>query len=349
MRTVDFDYRLPTELIAQQPLEPRDAARMLVLCRQSRLTEHRWFLDLASYLRGGDVVVLNRTRVIPARVWASKLPSGGKVELLLLRRQSSLIWEALVRGRRVRPGSRLQVVTRGGDAPGPLATVVAESDSGARTLEFDETPETWLQRYGEMPLPPYVHERLSDPERYQTIFANAPGSAAAPTAGLHFTERTLSSLQELGVEIEYVTLHIGLDTFRPVHEEEIEQHTIHSEWCEISGSTCLRLDRAKAEGRRIVAVGTTAVRVLETSARKAPEKGADIKFAPFSGDTSLYIVPGFQFAAVDALLTNFHLPRSTLLLLVSAFAGKELILHAYEEAVSRCYRFFSFGDCMLIL
>ncbi|MGQ9552672.1 MAG: tRNA preQ1(34) S-adenosylmethionine ribosyltransferase-isomerase QueA [Anaerolineae bacterium] len=357
MKTADFDYPLPAELIAQEPIEPRDAARMLVLWRQSGMIEHRCFLDLPRYLQAGDAVVLNRTRVIPARVWARKLASGGKVELLLLRRLSECTWEALVRGRRVRPGSQLQIVSRSGNTDGPLAMVLAESDTGARLIEFSQPPlgktgcasEAWLQRYGETPLPPYIHQRLDDPERYQTVFGLIPGSVAAPTAGLHFTERTLATMRELGVEIEYVTLHIGLDTFRPVQEEEVEQHTIHSEWCEITADVCQRLTHAKAEGRRIVAVGTTVVRTLETSALKAREEGAKGIFSPFSGETNLFITPGYQFAAVDILLTNFHLPRSTLLLLVSAFASRELILRAYEEAVRCRYRFFSFGDCMLIL
>lgn len=349
MKTADFDYELPQELIAQHPPERRDAARMMVLHRPTEGIEHRLFTDLAEHVRPGDVLVLNRTRVLAARLFARKQPTGGTVELLLLKRLNGHRWEALVRGRRTRAGTRLAVLDGAGQPTGPAATVLGETDFGGRVVEFESDPAQWLERYGEMPLPPYIHERLGDPERYQTVFAETPGSAAAPTAGLHFTAATIAGLQRQGVRVEYVTLHVGLDTFRPVHEEEVERHAIHSEWCQLTEEVAERLSAARAEGRGIVAVGTTVVRVLETAALRAAEEGAPQAFAPFSGETDIFITPGFRFRAVDALLTNFHLPRSTLLMLVSAFAGREFILRAYREAVAARYRFFSFGDCMLIL
>jgi len=342
--TTDFDYELPPELIAQTPLEPRDASRMLVLDRASGAVTHRAFRNLGRYLVAGDVLVLNRTRVLPARLEARKLPSGGRVELLLVRRFGDGTWESLVRGRRVPLGTTLQV---GSD--GPTAAVLDITPAGGRRLQFDQPPELWLHRYGAMPLPPYIHRRLEDPERYQTVYSSDAGSAAAPTAGLHFTTEYLDQLREGGVDIEYVTLHVGLDTFRPVAEDDPATHAIHTEWCQVPSDVADRISRAKADGRRIVAVGTTAVRTLETAAAAAKEQGTSSVLIPYSGDTSLFILPGHQFRAVDALLTNFHLPRSTLLLLVSAFAGRERILAAYREAVEQRYRFFSFGDCMLIL
>lgn len=349
MRTSDFDYSLPPELIAQVPIEPRDAARMLVMHRQSRTLEHRHFIDLPDYLVPGDVLVLNRTRVIPARIWARKVPSGGKLELLLLRRLQSDTWEALVRGRRARPGSRLELIDPTAGEIGPELELLQIMPSGARVVRFLQPAETWLRRHGQTPLPPYIHEHLADPERYQTVFGDSDGSAAAPTAGLHFTPRVLDAIRGKGVQIEEVTLHIGLDTFRPIKAEHVEDHAIHSEWCDLPEDVASRLSLARAEGRRVVAVGTTAVRVLESAAAKATRLGATTTYTAYQGETSLYIVPGYRFLGVDALLTNFHLPRSTLLLLVSAFAGREFVLGAYAEAIRERYRFFSFGDCCLIL
>ncbi len=344
----DFDYDLPLELIAQTPIEPRDASRMLILDRAASELSHRRFRDLREYLIPGDVLVLNRTRVLPARLQARKQPSGGRVELLLLRRLADGTWDSLVRGRRVPPGTTLQIVGPGGEA-GPTATAIGTTPAGGRQLRFEEPPERWLNRFGAMPLPPYIHERLQDPERYQTVYSSELGSAAAPTAGLHFTPAYLEDLRAHGVQVEHVTLHVGLDTFRPVTEDDPESHAIHTEWCSVSNEVAARLSQAHAQGRRIVAVGTTAVRTLETAAAAAEQEGAGALLAPFTGDTSLFILPGYRFRAVDGLLTNFHLPRSTLLLLVSAFAGRERILAAYREAVAERYRFFSFGDCMLIL
>ncbi|MHB0879131.1 MAG: tRNA preQ1(34) S-adenosylmethionine ribosyltransferase-isomerase QueA [Anaerolineae bacterium] len=349
MKTSDFDYDLPPELIAQQPIEPRDASRMMVVQRQTGALAHRCFRDLPDYLCPGDVLVLNRTRVLPARIWARKAETGGRIELLLLRCLADGRWEVLVRGRRARPGTVLEVVSRDGLPTGRSAVLHEERPSGARVVQFAEPPEAWLAQCGEMPLPPYIHERLEDQERYQTVYGDVTGSAAAPTAGLHFTPATIERLGEMGVGITYVTLHVGLDTFRPVHEEDVEQHAIHSEWCELDAAAAAVLSRARAEGRRVVAVGTTAVRVLETAAAAAAERQARDPFVPYAGDTRLFIYPGYRFRAVDATLTNFHLPRSTLLMLVAAFAGRDLILRAYEEAVRERYRFFSFGDCMLLV
>ena len=343
LETAAYDYALPPELIAQRPAEPRDSSRLMVVDRATGAIDHRAFRDLPGLLRPHDLLVANRSRVIPARLHGHKLPSGGAVEILLLCARADGAWESLVR-----PGKRLAVGTRvgfGGRAV--FAEIVDRTEAGGRVVRFvDSGGETlagerfdrWLRDVGEMPLPPYIHERLEDPERYQTVYAQAPGSAAAPTAGLHFTPELLFRLREAGIGLTHVTLHVGLDTFRPVETDDVREHHIHSEWCELTGATATRIEAARRSGGRLVAVGTTSVRVLETS-------GA----APYSGDTRLYIYPGHRFRAVDAMITNFHLPRSSLLMLVSAFAGRELMLRAYEVAVAERYRFFSFGDAMLIL
>lgn len=343
LRTADFDYDLPPELIAQTPVEPRDASRLLVLHREGGELEHAAFRDLGHYLRPGDLLVANESRVIPARLYGRKA-SGGRTEVLLLRRRSERSWEALVRGKGVREGTRLVF--------GPVhrqigATVLAILPSGARLLEWDEPVEPHLGEIGIMPLPPYIHETLGDQERYQTVYGHTPGSAAAPTAGLHFTPRLLAELQAQGVEWVTVTLHVGLDTFRPVEVDDVERHQMHSEYWELAPEAAEALNRARAEGRRIIAVGTTSVRVLETVGRAAEEQGAPIR--PGRGDTSIFIYPPYRFRLVDGLITNFHLPRSTLLMLVSALSGAEQIRHAYTVAVRERYRFFSFGDAMLIV
>lgn len=349
-----FDYHLPPELIAQTPIEPRDASRLLVVHRDSGALEHRTFRDIGTFLRPGDLLVANRSRVIPARLHGHKVPSGGAVEVLLLAVRADLgpdHWEALVKpGRRLHPGQRLAL----GD--GALdAEVLERTPAGGRIVRL-EAPDgdvpAALARIGTMPLPPYIHTPLRDPERYQTVYAREPGSAAAPTAGLHFTPELLAELAARGIETAYVTLHIGLDTFRPIDETDVAAHHIHSEAIELDGATAARINAACAAGGRLVAVGTTAVRVLESAAARAEELGhADgwSVVAPYHGRTSLYIVPGYRFRAVDVMLTNFHLPRSTLIVLVSAFAGRELILRAYQEAVAQRYRFYSFGDAMLLL
>jgi len=336
VNTSDFNYHLPESSIAQTPLEPRDSSRLLVLKRDTGELDHRNFRDLGDYLRSNDLLVLNRTRVIPARIYARK-PTGGRVELLLLRRRDLLRWEALVGGKGLRVGSKLRV------DDGPEATILEFLDGAERLLLFSEPIEPYFPKVGHVPLPPYIHEKLADPERYQTVYAREPGSAAAPTAGLHFTSRLLDELQAKGVKSAFVTLHVGLDTFAPVTEESPEKHKIHTEWCELPQETADAINQTKASGGRVIAVGTTSVRTLESAA-----VGRDT-ISLYSGSTSIYILPGYKFKIVDAMVTNFHLPKSTLIMLVSAFAGREKILETYATAIREGYRFYSFGDAMLIL
>lgn len=352
MKTSDFDYHLPESSIAQTPAEPRDSSRLLVLHRDKSELEHRIFRDIGDYLREGDLLVLNQTRVIPARIYARK-DTGGRVELLLLRRHDSLTWEALVGGKGLRIGKQLRIEN------GPEAEIIEILDGSERVVKFSEPIEPYFSQVGNVPLPPYIHEKLRDPERYQTVYAREPGSAAAPTAGLHFTPRLLEKLQKKGIKIAYVTLHVGLDTFAPVTEENPEEHKIHSEWCELSQETAEVINETKRNGGRVVAAGTTSVRTLESAARNSilnhstreGNRNSNIEYPifPFIGPTDLYILPGFQFQVVDAMITNFHLPKSTLLMLVSAFAGRERILETYKTAIEKGYRFYSFGDAMLIL
>lgn len=336
VNTSDFDYSLPEASIAQTPLEPRDSSRLLVLKRETGNLEHRIFRELGDYLRPNDLLVLNRTRVIPARIFARK-PTGGRVELLLLRRRDALTWEALVGGKGLRVGSRVRV------EDGPNAEIIEMLNSSERLIRFSEPIEPYFSKVGNVPLPPYIHEKLTDPERYQTVYAREPGSAAAPTAGLHFTPRLMDELQASGVKIAYVTLHVGLDTFAPVIEDNPEEHKIHTEWCELPQETADAINQTKQSGGRVIAVGTTSVRTLESAA-----VGRDT-ISPYIGPTSIYILPGFQFKVVDVIVTNFHLPKSTLIMLISAFAGREKILETYETAIKEGYRFYSFGDAMLIL
>lgn len=338
MKTADFDYYLPPEQIAQTPIEPRHDSRLLVMRRGDEALEHTIFKEIGDFLRPGDLLVINQTRVIPARIYARK-ESGGKVELLLLNRRDDLTWEALVGGKRVGQGCRLAVVD------GLSATVVAALDRSRRLVQFNQPVEGHLERIGQMPLPPYIHEKLQDPERYQTVYAQQPGSAAAPTAGLHFTPQLMAELESRGMRFARLTLHVGLDTFAPVTEADPLEHKIHSEWCELGEETAGLINATRLAGRRVIAVGTTSVRVLETAARA--REGGQIE--AFSGPTDLFILPGYGFRIVDGLITNFHLPRSTLLMLVSAFAGREHVLAAYAQAVRLGYRFYSFGDAMLIL
>lgn len=340
MLTSDFDYDLPPEFIAQTPAEPRDHSRLLALERATGRMAHRHFYDLGDYLQPGDLLVLNETRVIPARVYAHKLPGGGKVELLLLRRVDAFTWEALVGGGGMKPGRRLQV------AGGPQAEITALLDGPRRQVRFDEPVEPYLPAVGHTPLPPYIHTPLSDPERYQTVYARTPGSAAAPTAGLHFTPALIERLKTQGVGFATVTLHVGLDTFAPVTEDSPLEHHIHTEWCSLPPETAQAILQARASGGRVIAVGTTSVRTLESAARAAA--AADQIVVPFEGSTDLYILPGYTYRLVQAMVTNFHLPRSTLIMLVSAFAGSERVLEAYETAKREGYRFYSFGDAMLI-
>lgn len=340
MKTTDFDYHLPVENIAQTPVEPRDHSRLMVLERQTGEITHSRFFKLGEFLRRGDLLVLNETRVIPARLFANKEPGGGKVEVLLLRRINAFTWEALVGGKGLKAGRRIQI------PGGPGAEIVSILEGSRRLVRFDDVIEPVLDKLGQMPLPPYIHSELEDPNRYQTVYARISGSAAAPTAGLHFTPRLLEETQAQGILTARITLHVGLDTFAPVTEDTAEEHRIHSEWCELDETAAETICAAKTAGGRVIAVGTTSVRTLESSVRAAPE-GKPI--AAFSGPTDLFILPGYRFQIVDGMITNFHLPRSTLIMLVSAFAGRERILAAYETAKQKDYRFYSFGDAMLIL
>ena len=348
MQTGDFDYHLPPERIAQRPAEPRDASRLLTLRRAGGAIEHRRFRDLPDYLRAGDLMVFNRSRVIPARLHGIEQRSGAAVEILLVRRLEPGIWQALGRpGRRLRPGAAVAIAAASADTDRPPVSIaiVAAHENGLRTVAVSD--ETALDGVGELPLPPYIKETPSDPERYQTIYADAPGSVAAPTAGLHFTDRMLDAIRAAGVGLAWVTLHVGLDTFRPVRGEDIGQHQIHTEWYELPADTAAAINATRTRGGRIIAVGTTTVRTLEQAGQDAAAAQRPTLSAA-AGDADLFILPGHQFRVVDAMLTNFHLPRSTLLMLVSAFAGREQILAAYREAIAAEYRFYSFGDAMLL-
>lgn len=343
MDVSQFDFELPEELIAQEPAPKRSGSRLMVVNRENQTVEHRRFPDLLEYLHPGDVLVLNDTRVRPARLVGVKEGTGARIELLLLNPLGGDRWEALVKpAKRVKEGT----VVRFGD--GKLQAVAQEMTdaAGGRVFQLqyqEQDLEILLERLGEMPLPPYIHRRLDEPERYQTVYSRAVGSAAAPTAGLHFTEDLLNRAKEKGVKIVTITLHVGLGTFRPVTAESIEEHQMHAEFYEVSEEAAEQIRVAKAKGNRVVAVGTTSVRTLETVARDHGE----IRAA--RGWTDIFIYPGFPFRVTDALLTNFHLPKSTLLMLVSAFSSRELMLQAYRTAVREKYRFFSFGDAMLIL
>jgi len=341
LKTSDFDYNLPESAIAQTPVEPRDSSLLLVLHRNTGKLEHRIFREIGDYLQRGDLLVLNQTRVIPARIYARK-ETGGRVELLLLRRRDELTWEALVGGKGLRVGKSVKIEN------GPQTEIIEVLDGSERLVKFSEPIEPYFSQVGNVPLPPYIHEKLNDPERYQTVYAREPGSAAAPTAGLHFTPRLLEQLQVKGVKIGYVTLHVGLDTFAPVTEDNPEEHKIHTEWCELHQETADLINQTKQASGRVIAVGTTSVRTLE-SAAKLQSPITNYKLRSFSGPTSLFILPGFQFKIVDGMITNFHLPKSSLIMLVSAFAGREKILETYEIAIREGYRFYSFGDAMLIL
>ena len=341
MKTSDFYYDLPPELIAQTPAQPRDSARMLVYDRSSGKTQDRIFRDFPSFLRPNDVLVINETRVIPARLIGIKTSSGIPIEVLLLRRIDANAWETLVK-----PGRRLKAGTLVEFGNGRLRAEIGETTSaGGRivTFRYEGVFETILDELGQMPLPPYIHEKLEDPEQYQTVYARQDGSAAAPTAGLHFTPELLEQIRMMGVDIVPVLLHVGLGTFRPVKAENVEEHLMHQEYYMVTEDAARRINRARANGGRIVCIGTTSVRTLETV---ADDQGV---VHPGSGMTGIFIKPGVRFKATDVLLTNFHLPESTLLMLVSAFIGREEALRLYREAVGKRYRFFSFGDCTLLL
>ena len=341
MKTSDFDYELPEELIAQTPVEPRDHSRLLVYRRKDGQIEHKHFYDIIDYLNPGDALVINETKVIPARLLGVKEDTGVPVEVLLLRRQNATDWEALVRpGRRLRPGT----VCSFGDGLLRCEVLGNVEEIGGRIVRFrcDGVFEEVLDRLGEMPLPPYIHEKLQDASRYQTVYAKQEGSAAAPTAGLHFTPELLDRIRAKGITVVPVLLHVGLGTFRPVKVENAEEHVMHSEFCQVSPEAADTLNRIRRDGGRIVCVGTTSVRTLETMADDAGV------IHPGARDTAIFIYPGVRIKAVDALITNFHLPQSTLLMLVSALTGREEALRVYREAVQERYRFFSFGDAMFI-
>ena len=345
MKTSDFDYHLPPELIAQTPLEPRDSCRLLVLDRRTGSVEHRSFRDLPDYLDPGDVVVMNDSRVLPGRLVGRREATGGRVELLLLRRLGPGTWKVMARpARALRPGVRARVPRPGHE---DLEVVVVEAEpDGVRVVRL--STEEGLEVWGQVPLPPYIHARLEDPEAYQTVYAREPGSAAAPTAGLHFTGELLDGLRSRGVELAFVTLHVGLDTFAPVRADDPAAHSIHGEYFELVEREARKLREARASGRRIMAVGTTSVRVLEQVA-SGLDSGDRMDISETSGWADIYILPGHTFRMVDAMVTNFHLPRTTLLMLVSAFAEREQVLGAYGQAIRRGYRFYSFGDAMLLV
>ena len=339
MKVTDFDYDLPKELIAQTPIEKRDESRLMVLDRSKETIEHRKFKDIVEYLKPGDVLVRNNTKVIPARLYGRK-ETGAHVEFLLLNNIEGDIWECIVR-----PGNKLHVGAKVIFGDGLLKAEVLETmEGGTRKVKFsyDGIFNEILDKIGLMPLPPYIHEALKDNDRYQTVYAKYEGSAAAPTAGLHFTEELLQELQNMGVEIANVTLHVGIGTFRPVKEENVEEHKMHTEHFYIKKEDAEKINNAKKEGRRVIAVGTTSCRVLETIA----DENGFVKET--EEDTGIFIYPGYKFKCLDGLITNFHLPQSTLLMLVSALAGKDYIMRAYKEAVKEKYRFFSFGDAMFI-
>ncbi len=339
MLTSDFDYDLPLEYIAQTPIEPRHNSRLMVLRRDGGDVEDAHFYQLTDYLNPGDLLVINQTRVIPARLYARK-PTGGRIELLLLRQVEAQVWECLIGGKRVRPGVGLQV------EGGPEVEVLQDLGENRRLIRFLQPVDQLLPHIGEMPLPPYIHEKLLDPERYQTVYAADSGSAAAPTAGLHFTPWLMDKIAAYGVNFTRVTLHVGLDTFAPVTETSPLEHKIHTEWCEVSAESAALINQTKQRGGRVIAVGTTSVRTIESAAAASAESEI---IGAFRGPTNLFILPGHQFKVTDAMITNFHLPRSSLIMLVSAFAGRERILGAYHTAIQRGYRFYSFGDAMLIL
>ena len=340
MKTSDFYYDLPEELIAQTPLAQRDTSRLLTLDRQSGAVEHHHFHELPDFLKPGDCLILNNSRVLPARLLGQRLPGGGACEILLLIDRGEKVWECLVRpGKKLRPGAKVSF------GNGVLtAEIVGEVEGGNRLVRFDYEGIFLevLERLGKMPLPPYIKEELQDRERYQTVYSKVVGSAAAPTAGLHFTPELLKKIEDMGVGVGYVTLHVGLGTFRPVKEENILDHEMHSEFCTVPPETAELINRTKANGGRVICVGTTSCRTLESWANE------DGTIDPKAGWTNIFIYPGYKFKLMDGLVTNFHLPESTLIMLVSAFAGQEHVMDAYKEAVKERYRFFSFGDAMFL-
>ncbi len=340
MKVDEFDYHLPEELIAQKPVKNRDESRLMVIDKETGRIREKIFKDILQFLNPGDLLVLNNSKVIPARLTGVKVPTGTEIEVLLLTEMEEGVWEVLVRpGKRVKKG--VSVSFGNGKLTGKA---IEYTDFGGRIMEFDYQGEfeQVLEELGELPLPPYIHNKLEQPDRYQTVYAEEKGSVAAPTAGLHFTPGLLERIEEMGVKITYITLHVGLGTFRPVREEKVEDHRMHSEYYELSSETVSAINEAGSENKRIIAVGTTVTRTLEAVVNK------NGKLEPLKGWTDIFIYPGYKFKVIDALITNFHLPESTLLMLVSAFAGKDLIMKAYQKAVEDRYRFFSLGDAMFI-
>ncbi|MFC1993751.1 tRNA preQ1(34) S-adenosylmethionine ribosyltransferase-isomerase QueA [Chloroflexota bacterium] len=338
MKTSDFDYDLAPRFIAQTAVEPRDHSRLMILRRHEELFENRKFYELADYLESGDILVCNNTRVIPARLWGNKVGSGGKVELLLLKRKEHGIWETLAKpGRRLKEGTKIEIESNSHLE----AQVLAKKEGGIVIVSLSN--EEALESAGVVPLPPYISTPLSDTKRYQTVYAQENGSVAAPTAGLHFTPRLMGQLRKKGVRFAFVTLHLGLDSFRPLQVDNPREHVLHKEYYELGSKTADEINQARAEGRRVICVGTSSVRVLE---QVAQVNNGSLKSS--SGWADLFIIPGHHYQMVDAMITNFHLPRSSLLMLVSAFAGREFVLKAYSEAIKLNYRFYSFGDAMLI-
>ncbi len=343
IRLSDLEYDLPPHYIAQHPCEPRDAARMLVYQRGTGEIQHSRVAHLAELLQPGDLLVANDTRVIPARLLGRREYTGGKVELLLLRARDSHCWESLVRpSQRLKPGARVHLDSGHGRSP-DVVEIGEGLPNGQRLVQFYDDPNAVLERHGQLPLPPYIRVPLADPARYQTTYARVHGSAAAPTAGLHFTPQLVRELEAYGVRFAFITLHIGLDTFQPIREADPLQHPIHSEYLEVPAETARLVQETRANGRRVIAVGTTSVRALESAA----DTGGVVR--PFSGETRLYIYPGYRFRVVDGIMTNFHLPRSTLLLLVAAFMGLNELKRMYRTAIEEDYRFYSFGDASLLL
>ena len=340
MKTSDFFYNLPKESIAQHPVFPRDSSRLMVYDHAQDVVEHKTFSDLLSLLNENDCLVVNRTRVIKARLFGVKVPTGGKVELLLLKEVEQNRWEAMVGGKGVIPGSKIKLNN------GPEVLIEKDLGRSLRQILFASPIEDVIEDIGAVPLPPYIHEALKEPERYQTIFARDSGSSAAPTAGLHFTPELLEKIHTKKVKLAEVTLHIGLDTFAPVHEDDPREHQIHTEWCQLTEWVADEINQTRERGGRVIAVGTTSVRTLETAALHSKDPAC---LQPFEGPTDLYILPGYQYRVVDCMLTNFHLPESTLLMMVSAFIGREKILSLYELAMKEGYRFYSFGDAMLLI
>lgn len=354
MKTTDFDFDLPPQFIAQSPAEPRDSSRLMHLDRDSGEIHHLRFRDIARLLRTGDALVMNNTRVIKARLRARKADSGGKAEILLLKRFDDKLWLALIKGRNIRPGSRLQL-----EGTVLTCSVIERHDRGQALLQFDRAVDDILDELGEVPLPPYIHSRLGQDERYQTVYSEVEGSAAAPTAGLHFTAELLSKIEQRGVKLAYCTLHIGLDTFQPVTAVNVSDHKIHRESIILDQGAATNINDAKRSGGRVIAVGTTSARTLESAAADSSAKSIAKQDVPriveheglvaaVSDDTDLFITPGYRWRVVDAMITNFHLPRSSLLMMLSAFVGRDALLSAYEIAMAEGYRFYSFGDAMFI-